>query len=139
MDQLLLLLRGKCEFCGYLKLARIQISRFICKLRLIHHGLLKESQDLDDILSTPKSQTQWMSNGVDEHEEASEDEESDADGIAERLEDFVKRAIKKARSVDDRGSGRADKIGAIGEERRALVKEFLAAIKKARVCGQCKG
>lgn len=138
MDQLLLLLRGKCEFCGHLKLASVKISRFICKLRLIHHGLLRESHDLENILSIPKSNSQQMSNGVEETENASE-EESDANDIVERLEAFVKRAIKKAKSVGNNGSKRLDKVGAIGEERRALVKEFLAAIKKARTCGRCKG
>ncbi|KAI4118470.1 MAG: hypothetical protein LQ345_001498 [Seirophora villosa] len=139
MDQLLLLLKGKCEFCGHLKLAPVKISQFVCKLRLVHHGLLKESQDLDDILSAPKSQSKRMTNGVDEHETASEDEESDANGIVERLEEFVKHTLKKAKREDGRGDGTASKVGAIAQERRALVKEFLAAVKAAKSCGRCKG
>lgn len=138
MDQLLLLLKGKCEFCGHLKLAPVKVSRFIYKLRLIQHGLLKESHDLEEFLSTPKSHSQRMSNGVEEQASASE-EESDAGDIVARLENFVNRAIEKAKSVGGNGSKRAEKVGAIGEERRAVVKEFLAAIKKARTCGRCKG
>ncbi|KAI4140432.1 MAG: hypothetical protein LQ341_003843 [Variospora aurantia] len=139
MDQLLLLLKGRCEFCGYLKLSPVKISRFACKLRLVHHGLLKESQDLDDILSTPKSQFKRMTNGAVEHGSASEEEESDADDVVERSEDFVTRALKTARREDGRGDRIASKVGVIAEGRRALVKEFLAAIKASKSCGRCKG
>lgn len=139
MDQLLLLLRGRCEFCGYLKLSPVKISRFACKLRLVHHGLLKESQDLDDIISTPKSQSKRMTNGAVEHGSASEEEESDADDVVERSEDFVTRALKKAKRENGRGDRIASKVGAIAEGRRALVKEFLAAIKASKSCGRCKG
>ncbi len=138
MDQLLLLLKGKCEFCGHLKLSPVKVSRFICKLRLIQHGLLKESHDLEEFLSTPESHSQRMPNDGEESASASE-EESDAGNIMARLEDFVNRAVKKAKSVDENGSKRAEKVGAIGEQRRAVVKEFLAATKKARTCGRCKG
>lgn len=139
MDQLVLLLKGKCEFCGHLKLAPVKVNRFVCKLRLIHHGLLKQSQELDDILSTPKSQSTEMPNGVSAHEDVSEAEESDEDDMIERLQQFVERAVKRAKYGENEGSRTAQKVGAIAEERRALVKEFLAAIKKAKICGRCKG
>lgn len=139
MDQLLTLLRGQCDFCGHLKLFPVKISWFICKLRLIHHGLLKESQELDDVLSAPKPQSRQLPNGVGEQEASSEEEGSEADDIGERLEEFTKRAIRNARRMDNLGGKTAQKIGAIAEERRSLVKEFLAAIKKAKICGRCKG
>ncbi|KAL8716050.1 MAG: hypothetical protein Q9225_006266 [Loekoesia sp. 1 TL-2023] len=128
-----------CEFCGHLKLAPTKISRFTCKLRLIHHGLLGEAQELDDILSNPKSSSKPMTNGVDMHEDSNEEDESEEDDITERLKDFVKRAIRRVNRIEHPGSSVAGKIGAITEERRVLIKEFLSTIRKVKTCGLCKG
>lgn len=139
MDQLLILLNGRCEFCGYLKLAPTRVSRFICKLRLVHHGLLREAQELDDILSIPKSSSKPMASGVSVHEDSDEEDESEEDDITERLKNFVKRAVRRVNRIENPGSSVAGKIGAIAEERRVLIKEFLSTIGKVRTCGHCKG
>ncbi|KAL8939551.1 MAG: hypothetical protein Q9211_002689 [Gyalolechia sp. 1 TL-2023] len=139
MDQLLILLRAKCEFCGYLRLAPVKISRFTCKLNLIHHGLIKEAQEVDDILSAPNLSSSRMTNGVDVHEDPSDEGESEEDDIAEKLKDFVRHAIKRANRTDGQGSSIAKKLGAIAEQRRLLIKDFLSTIKEAKACGRCKG
>ncbi|KAL8807886.1 MAG: hypothetical protein Q9200_004486 [Gallowayella weberi] len=136
MDQLLILLKAKCEFCGHLKLNPVEISRFTCKLRLIHHGMLKESQQLDDLLSTAGSKPAALTNGITVGEEG--DEESDADDFQEKMKTFTKRAIKRLQ-VKSQKNSRPEKTEVIAEERRAIVGEFLAAIRKTKTCGRCKG
>ncbi|KAL8734305.1 MAG: hypothetical protein Q9166_001503 [cf. Caloplaca sp. 2 TL-2023] len=136
MGQLLLLLRSKCEFCGHLKLNPVEISRFTCKLRLIHQGMLMESQQVDDILSGASSKPISMTKGTSI--EADEEEESHTDDYREQMRMFTKRAIKANRTETQR-STMAYKTEAIAEVRRAVVKDFLASIRKTKVCGLCKG
>lgn len=139
MDQLLILLRARCEFCGYLRLAPVNISRFTCKLNLVHHGLIEEAQEVDDILSTPKSSSSRMTNGVDVHEDPSDEGESEGDDISEKLNGFVRHAIKKANRMDGQEISITRKVGAIAEQRRLLIKDFLSTIAKTKACGRCKG
>lgn len=139
LDQLLILLRGKCEFCGFLKLAPVHISRFACKLNLVNHGLIKEAQEIDDILSTPKTSSSRMTNGVDAHENSSDESNSEEDDISEKLNDFVRRAIKRANHKYGEENNTTSKLGAIAEHRRLLVKDFLSTIAKTKACGRCKG
>ncbi|KAL8779785.1 MAG: hypothetical protein Q9213_006770 [Squamulea squamosa] len=136
LDQILVLLKGKCEFCGHLKLNSLEICRFACKLRLTHCGMLKESQQLDDILSAVNLKSAPMTNGTTMEEDLEED--TDTDDIKERMKAFTKRAVKANRRNDQMGSV-FEKTEAIAEERRNIVKDFLAAIRMTRYCGQCKG
>lgn len=139
MDQLLLLLRAKCEFCGHLKLNPVEINRFTCKLRLIQYGLLIESQQLEDIQPTVKAYRNRMTNGANGAEGTDEEEESDTDDLQQKRNEFVKRAIKTAIRRKSQESSTADKLEAISEERRTVVKAFLATIRKTKICGLCKG
>ncbi|KAL8629613.1 hypothetical protein Q9189_004681 [Teloschistes chrysophthalmus] len=139
MHQLLLLLRARCEFCGYLKLKPEEINRFACKLRLTQYGLLTEAQDLEDIQSTAKSHQNIKMNGVNSEDAVSEEDESDTDDLQERRIEYVKRAIRRAKLETGQDLRRAVKIEAVSEERRILVGEFLAAIRGAKTCARCKG
>ncbi|KAL8673143.1 MAG: hypothetical protein Q9168_002440 [Polycauliona sp. 1 TL-2023] len=136
LDQLLILLRGKCDFCGHLKLNPVEISRFACKLQLIHHGMLKESQQLDDLLSAASLPSSSMTNGVVADED--EEDESDADDLKEKLKAFTKRVIR-ANKMKSQKSSAFDKTEAIAEARRNVIRNFLIAIRKPKSCGQCKG
>ncbi|KAL8654413.1 MAG: hypothetical protein Q9226_003447 [Calogaya cf. arnoldii] len=136
LDQLIILLKGKCEFCGHLKLNPVEISRFACKLRLIHHGMLKESHQLDDLLSAATSQSAPMTNGTTM--EDNEEDESETDDPREKMKAFTKRAIKANRTMSQ-SSSVLQKTEAIAAERRNIIKEFLLAIRKPTNCGQCKG
>ncbi|KAL9041913.1 MAG: hypothetical protein Q9180_000966 [Flavoplaca navasiana] len=138
LDQLLILLRGKCEFCGHLKLNPVEISRFACKLKLIHYGMLKESQQLDDVVSAASSSSVTMTNGLAAEDEEGEEDASDTDDYTEKMKAFTKRAIK-ADWGTSQGLPEFKKTEAIAEERRNVIKEFLAAIRKPKSCGRCKG
>lgn len=136
LDQLLILLKGKCEFCGHLKLHPLEISRFACKLRLIHHGMLKESQQLDDLLSAASSQSALITNGTAMEDDEVESE-SDTDDFKERMKAFTRHVINA--HLKCQSSSVVEKTEAIAEERRKIIKGFLAAIRRPTSCGQCKG
>lgn len=137
LDQLLILLKGKCEFCGHLKLHPVEISRFACKLRLIHHGMLKESQQLDDLLSAASAQSAPITNGTAMEDDEVESE-SDTDDFKEKMKAFTRHVIKANLTKSQRSSV-VEKTEAIAEERRKIIKGFLAAIRRPTSCGQCKG
>lgn len=144
MDQLLLLLRAQCFYCGHLKLRSIDVNRFICKLRLIQYGLLQQSQDLENIQLgiKPSTATKSKSSVIDEGLE-SEGSDEDEDSLVGRRNKIVERAIKhainEAGKEKDEASLESQKVEAVAEERRAILKELLASAAKLNQCGRCKG
>ena len=139
LDQLLLLLRGKCEFCGHLKLNPVEVNRFTCLLRLVHHGLLVEAQQLDEIGPASKSHRSQLTGRGEDIEEEDDDDESDPDALQQERNEFVKRVINKVKRKNGEGTGAAVKLEAVYEERRAIVKDIYAAIRKTKICALCKG
>ena len=136
LDQLLILLKGKCDFCGHLKLNPVETTRYACKLRLVHHGMLKESQQLEDVLSAASSKSRPRPNGTAMEEDA--EEESDTDDFKEKMKLFTDRVIN-ANRIENQKSIVLEKTEAVSEERRTIVKDFIAAIRMTKYCGQCRG
>ncbi|EOD44463.1 putative dna-directed rna polymerase i subunit protein [Neofusicoccum parvum UCRNP2] len=102
-------------------------------LRLIHHGLLKEAAEIGDI-EAPKVK------GSNEEGEDVESEDSDAgtQDLIQKREAYVKRALKAA-GFRSKGDGLDKRTEAVAEERRFVVKDFLADINKNRKCASCGG
>ena len=140
MDMVLRLMRARCIYCGHLKLPRAEVNRFTCKLRLIEHGLVQEVEELENIhLRSTASKLRGIDPDIDTDGDSPDSEEEDLETLKQRRLDFVARAIKKnSRSKSRRGTA-SEKIEAVAEVRRALVKEFFAAITKPKTCGNCKG
>lgn len=138
MDQLLRLLRAKCAYCSRLKLHPAEVNRFSCKLLLIRHGLLKQAEELEEIQLKSKRLKMADGGGSDEELESEESEEEDADTLIQRRNDFVKRSIKMT-GGKQRRPVEVEKVEAVSAERRAVIKEFLGAITKSKICGNCKG
>ncbi|KAF2147473.1 uncharacterized protein K452DRAFT_314616 [Aplosporella prunicola CBS 121167] len=136
MDQLLRLIRAQCMYCHHLKMSKVQVNRFVCKLRLVRYGLLKEAQDLEDIEVPKSSKTASKEEGEDVDSDAGSDAEKD-DVIAKR-EAFVKRAIKAA-GGRKKSEWSTEKTEAVAEERRYIIKEFLTDINKGKKCQKCGG
>ena len=140
MDMVLRLMRARCVYCGHLKLPRAEVNRFTCKLRLIEHGLVQEVEELENIhLRSTASKLRGIDPDIDTDGDSPDSEEEDLETLKQRRLDFVARVIKKnSRSKSRRGTA-SEKIEAVAEVRRALVKEFFAAITKPKTCGNCKG
>ena len=148
MPQMLRLLQAKCDYCGHFRLHEAELSRYICKLKLLQHGLLQESNELENIQLTFKplkgsKSGDALTNGVtsgdeDSSEESASEAEREEKNLIDRRKAFVKQAIRRhsgIRSSDDA----AVPVEAICNERRSIVKQCLADLPKRKVCGHCKG
>ena len=133
MDQLLRFLRGKCAYCNHLKLHPAEVNRFVCKLTLIRYGLLKEAAEIEEIHGKLDSPDEA------ESESAGDSDNGIADDLVHRRNDFVQRAIKNLGGKTIAAAIAAEKTEAVTEERRVVLREFLASITKAKSCGSCKG
>ena len=109
-------------------MTRKEVNRYLCKLRLIQHGLLSAAEDVDNI---EVSQTK------DENSSDSEDSGSAIDNVIRRRTAFVKRTIKAAKA--DPWEWKREKNETVAEARRTIVKAFMKAITAGRICGNCSG
>ena len=139
MDQLLRLLRATCAYCNHLKLARSEIDRFTCKLQLIEHGLLKQIEELDSIHLGSATKKVLDGPTVDAEDGGQDAEEENEETLKKRRSDFVKRAIIDAGGKANRAALASEKVEAVSDVRRAIIKEFLAIITTVKTCGNCKG
>ena len=139
MKQLLILLQSRCEYCGHFRLHPLEVNRYICKFRLINHGLLEESQTLEDIKPKNYSRSKGMTNGIVAEDDDEDNEEEETDDLKRRRLEFVSRALRRTKKEVKESMVPLEKVEAIAEERRNLVKDFLAAIKKSGSCGSCGG
>ena len=134
-------MRARCVYCGHLKLPRAEVDRFTCKLRLIDHGLVQEVKELENIhLRSTASKLKGMgADAMDADVDRQDSEEEDEETLKQRRNEFVIRAIKRKGGSKSRGAVELEKIEAVAEVRRAVIKEFLAAITRSKTCGNCKG
>ncbi|KAF8864699.1 beta and beta-prime subunits of DNA dependent RNA-polymerase [Acephala macrosclerotiorum] len=130
MDQLLRLLRAKCAYCHHLKMSRKEVNRYLCKLRLIQHGLLGAAEEIDNIeVAQTKDNTA--------SDDSEDDEESAIDVVIRRRNAFVKKSIKAAKTTA--WEWKREKNEGVAEARRTVVKAFLKAITSSKICGNCNG
>lgn len=139
MNQVLRLLQARCAYCSRLKMRRDEVNRYTCKLRLIQHGLLDEAKELENIMLRNKGKAMVVNGAGPESDVQSDEEDDDDDNLQKRRDDFVKLAIKKAGGTSHKAEVAAEKVEALSDERRAVIKEFLAAAPMGRACGSCKG
>jgi DNA-directed RNA polymerase I subunit RPA1 len=129
MTQMLRLLRAKCRYCSYLKLSRKEVNRYLCKLRLIQHGLLNAAEEVDNIeLSNIKE-----SDGSEEEGEGI----SSVEKVVRLRNAHVKKSIKAAKQ--NPWDWHKEKNEAVAEARRVTIKEFMKTITTGKTCSNCKG
>ncbi|KAF2711535.1 beta and beta-prime subunits of DNA dependent RNA-polymerase [Pleomassaria siparia CBS 279.74] len=133
MDQLLRLLRGRCSYCHRFRLKRVLINEYVCKLRLIRSGLIKEANEMHesvDVMGTGSSKKN--------DQEGSDSDEQGGDVINQR-NDYVKRALRRAGITKSSVHLFKEKNEAVSDARRGVIKEFLQDIGKSKKCGNCNG
>lgn len=132
LDQVLKLLRACCVYCGKLKLSRVQVHRFVCKLRLARYGLVKELQDLDDLT------VQAIHGSKTVESESEENDETDAHtkSLIALRDRFVKNAITTAKQ---NGTLSTAKTEATTTARKAVIVDFMGSITKGKKCANCQG
>jgi DNA-directed RNA polymerase I subunit RPA1 len=110
-------------------MSRKEVNKYLCKLRLIQHGLLSAAEEIDNI---EVSQTQDAGDGTSESEE-----ESAVGSVIRRRNAFIKKAIKLAKASS--WEWKREKNEGVADARRVVVKAFMKAITASRVCGNCNG
>jgi len=133
-------------------MSRAEVNRYVCKLRLLQYGLLKEVAELDEIQS--KKALEQTKSGNDRYgddvmkdtsdqsldESSSKEDDSDGDSHVDSLlkkrNAFVSECIKRHRQS---GGSTTTKTSTIYEVRKILIREFLKDIGKGKRCQSCKG
>jgi DNA-directed RNA polymerase I subunit RPA1 len=137
-DQLLRLLRATCVYCFHLRMAKAEVDRYACKLKLIQYGLLAEAEGLDNIhMKAKKAKV-----GASREEEGpgddikSEDDNDDVDAFIARRRKWTDKVINRKGMISDAKA--ASKVAAIYEARREVVREFLKSIISVKGCRRCQ-
>lgn len=133
MNQLLRLLRAKCVYCHHLKMSRKAVNLYLCKLRLIQHGLIAEYHELD----TLDADMQKKMMGDNENGEPDSEEETGSDSTIKARLNFVRRAIRRSKEAPWDWNG--EKNEGVAEARREVIKEFFKNITAGRQCHNCMG
>ena len=107
----------------------------MCKLRLIQYGLLDEAKELDNM----SLENFKLRKKVSRSDRSDEEVDEDVDSLRQRRDDFVKLAIKNAGGTSHKAKVAAQKVEALSDERRAVVKEFFKHAPNVRACGSCYG
>lgn len=136
MDQAYRLLRAQCVHCSRLRMARVEVNRFCCKLRLIRCGLLKEAEELEDVGLKGKV-TNGSVNEADS--ELSESENDKISNIMEQRRAFVKRCIRRVRGDSKIIDVSVSRSEAATEARKAVIREFQGDLLKSKKCAHCQG
>jgi DNA-directed RNA polymerase I subunit RPA1 len=110
-------------------MSRKEINRYLCKLRLIQHGLLGAAEEVENI-DVSQQQDAGDSN-------SEEDGESAIDGVIRRRNAFVKKTIKAAK--ESPWEWQWEKNEGVAEARRVIVKAFLKQITASKTCANCGG
>ena len=132
---MLRLLRAQCACCGFFRLARTEIYRYMSKLHLLRYGLLNEARVLDDIADKRNAMPLFKGEGSDDSD--SDDDENKAQGLIEEWEAYVNRAVKKAERANPDLRLVDHKNEALKEERTTLIRNFLGQALGARNCTKC--
>ncbi|CAG8558273.1 11893_t:CDS:10 [Diversispora eburnea] len=144
-NHILVLLKATCINCDHFKLTRTQKFRFAAKFKLLRHGLILESKQLDGIVTknllsdeedqndenddNKKNEKNKSKNIFDEND--NENEVIDKDEDIHIIEKYVNKCLK---NEDNKIKY---KITAINVERKNLMSEFLNKCSSIRKCGNC--
>ncbi|RSL54873.1 hypothetical protein CEP53_007294 [Fusarium sp. AF-6] len=136
MDQAYRLLKAACVYCKGFRLRQKELHKYMCKLKLLQHGLIQEAHIVGAIGENDLAIELGDFSGL----ESEAEEEGDSNSIdnvtraRDRYVDKCLRGIKVKRGETKRG-----KHEGASEMRREVIKEFLAEITKRRICASCGG
>ncbi|UPK94482.1 hypothetical protein LCI18_005417 [Fusarium solani-melongenae] len=136
MDQAYRLLKSACVYCKGFRLPQKELHKYVCKLKLLQHGLIQEAHIVGAIGENDLAIELGDFSGL----ESEAEEEGDSNSIdnvtraRDRYVDKCLRGIKVKRGETKRG-----KHEGASEMRRDIIKEFLTEITKRRICASCGG
>jgi DNA-directed RNA polymerase I subunit RPA1 len=124
-------------------MARREVHRYACMLRLLQVGLLHEAQMIDSFNESEFGE-QIKGMTLDDvpgmlDDEAEEEGNNVQDSISRSRETYVRAVLQQHRHKINMGTIRRGKHEGAAEMRRALVKEFLGKIILEKRCRTCDG
>ncbi|KAJ4307081.1 hypothetical protein N0V88_000457 [Collariella sp. IMI 366227] len=143
MDQAYRLLRAQCVYCYRFRMPRHEIHRYICMLRLLQVGLIREAQMIDSFSVSELGDQLRNMKLADvpnvELDEAEEEGDTVQDSTMRTREAYVRQVLRDHRLKINIGDIRKGKHEGAAEMRRAIIKEFLASMVKEKRCRSCNG
>lgn len=142
MEQAYRLLRAQCAYCHSFRMARKELHRYSCMLRLLQFGLIREAYTVDAIGEKEVLGGLVPDGAGEEMDDDDLDDEEDAvslDRTTKRREAYVRKVLQEHGHKARLDEIRRGKHEGASEMRRNLVKEFLAAIIKDKICRSCSG
>ncbi|TWU72825.1 hypothetical protein ED733_001366 [Metarhizium rileyi] len=134
LDQAYHLLRATCVYCRGFRLPPKDLHKYICKLRLLQHGLIREAHVVDALGEAEGAGMEEIL-GLDGSE--AEEENSSIDSVTRKREQYVQNCLRGI--ALRRGDARRGKHEGMSQTRRDVIKEFLSEITKRRQCASCTG
>ena len=137
MDQAYHLLRATCVYCHGFRLPAKDLHKYMCKLRLLQHGLVHQAQIAGAIGETDWAQDLDGLLDIDMGEDEAEEENSSSDALIRKREKYVQDCLRGNKIR--RGDIRKGKHEGLSQGRREVIKEFFAELTKRRQCATCGG
>ncbi|KAI9683377.1 MAG: hypothetical protein M1829_005449 [Trizodia sp. TS-e1964] len=123
-------------------MSRLEVDRYCCKLRLIQQGLVAEAEYIDTIQPSSKPGKTSPQEYTTQSESSSEDTKSEGENFEatiQRRSDFVRRSIQRSRKDNNVHGNNVEKNATVAEERIKIIKSFMVAINKGKLCRNCQG
>lgn len=114
-------------------MSRRDVNLYLCKLRLIQHGLLGAAEELENIGDASERSAAL---GAEPDSQESEDD-TGAEGVIKHRLEYVRNSFKEAEK--SQWNWNREKNEGVAEARREVIKSFLKAITVGKQCHNCNG
>ncbi|KAF4982550.1 hypothetical protein FZEAL_1861 [Fusarium zealandicum] len=136
MDQAYRLLKATCVYCKGFRLPQKELHKYVCKLKLLQHGLIEEAH-MVGVIGENDLAIELGDFSELESEAEEEGDNSSIDNVTRARDKYVDKCLRGIKVK--RGEAKRGKHEGANEMRREVVKEFLAEITKRRICSSCGG
>ncbi|ODA83687.1 hypothetical protein RJ55_02202 [Drechmeria coniospora] len=134
MDQAYHLLRATCVYCRGFRLPAKDLHKFMCQLRLLQHGLIREAYIVDAV---GDKDCDGLGENLGSDESEADEENSSIDSAIRKRDKYVLHCLRTVK-IRRSEAGRRKHEG-MAQARRDIIKAFLAEITKKRHCATCSG
>ncbi|KAF5027520.1 hypothetical protein F66182_369 [Fusarium sp. NRRL 66182] len=136
MDQAYRLLKAACVYCKGFRLPQKELHKYVCKLKLLQHGLIQETH-MVGVIGENDLAIELGDFSELESEAEEEGGTNSIDSVTRARDKYVDKCLSGIKVK--RGDTKRGKHEGSSEMRREIIKEFLAEITKRRVCASCGG
>ncbi|CAO3608899.1 unnamed protein product [Cunninghamella echinulata] len=136
-DNLYALLRSQCVYCHHFRMGETQKKKILAKLKLLEHGLIRESQAVDEfyVQIDKKKKKGAVDNDTEEIEM-----DGDVFSNAAEYEEFLEKYVQDCLADPEIRKYSADnyKVTVINEVRKTVMSEFMKRCLAIKRCENCE-